>query len=77
MLRIEQEGTTQEQIPADWRPRFADAYRLQLQAWISALAAGDKPSLAGGQDGLNASLVAQAMIQSLHSDGAATKVNYL
>jgi myo-inositol 2-dehydrogenase/D-chiro-inositol 1-dehydrogenase len=77
LLGIEQEGTRQEQIPADWRPRFADAYRLQLQAWISALAAGDKPSLAGAQDGLNAALVAQAMIQSLHSDGAATKVNYL
>jgi myo-inositol 2-dehydrogenase/D-chiro-inositol 1-dehydrogenase len=77
LLGIEQEGTRQEQIPADWRPRFADAYRLQLQAWISALAAGEKPSLAGAQDGLNAALVAQAMIQSLHSDGAATKVNYL
>jgi myo-inositol 2-dehydrogenase/D-chiro-inositol 1-dehydrogenase len=76
LLRIEQEGTRQEQIPADWRPRFADAYRLQLQAWISALAAGEKPSLAGAQDGLNAALVAQAMIQSLHSDGAATKVSY-
>ena len=77
LLGIEQEGTRQEQIPADWRPRFADAYRLQLQAWISALAAGDKPSLAGAQDGLNAALVAQAMIQSLHSDGTATKVKYL
>jgi myo-inositol 2-dehydrogenase/D-chiro-inositol 1-dehydrogenase len=77
LLGIEQEGTRQEHIPADWRPRFADAYRLQLQAWISALAAGDKPSLAGAQDGLNAALVAQAMIQSLHSDGTATKVKYL
>ncbi|WP_255770899.1 Gfo/Idh/MocA family oxidoreductase [Pseudarthrobacter sulfonivorans] len=75
-LLFEQEGTKQEQVPADWRPRFADAYRLQLQAWISALAAGDKPALAGAQDGLNASLVAQAMIQSLHSDGAVTKVSY-
>ena len=26
--------------PADWRPRFADAYRLELQAWVDALAAG-------------------------------------
>jgi myo-inositol 2-dehydrogenase / D-chiro-inositol 1-dehydrogenase len=76
LLRIEQQGTRQERIPADWRPRFADAYRLQLQAWISALADGEEPSLAGAQDGLNASLVAQAMIQSLHSDGAVTKVSY-
>ena len=42
-VALEQEGTKQAQIPADWRPRFADAYRLQLQAWISALAAGEKP----------------------------------
>jgi myo-inositol 2-dehydrogenase/D-chiro-inositol 1-dehydrogenase len=76
LLGIEQEGTRQALIPADWRPRFADAYRLQLQAWISALASGEKPSLAGAQDGLNASLVAQAMIQSLHSDGSSTKVSY-
>ncbi|AFR29048.1 Gfo/Idh/MocA family oxidoreductase [Arthrobacter sp. Rue61a] len=76
LLGIEQDGTRQAVIPADWRPRFADAYRLQLQAWISALAGGEAPSLAGAQDGLNASLVAQAMIQSLHSDGTTTKVSY-
>jgi myo-inositol 2-dehydrogenase / D-chiro-inositol 1-dehydrogenase len=25
---------------ADWRPRFADAYRLQLQAWVDSVVAG-------------------------------------
>jgi myo-inositol 2-dehydrogenase/D-chiro-inositol 1-dehydrogenase len=29
--------------PADWRPRFADAYRIELQAWVAAVAAG-RPS---------------------------------
>ncbi|NWL11100.1 inositol 2-dehydrogenase [Paenarthrobacter nitroguajacolicus] len=76
LLGIEQDGARQELIPADWRPRFADAYRLQLQAWISALAGGEPTPLAGAQDGLNASLVAQAMIQSLHSEGTSTKVSY-
>jgi len=76
LLDIEQGGLKQQIIPADWRPRFADAYRLQLQAWISALANGEAPVLAGAQDGLNASLVAQAMIQSLRSEGTSTKVNY-
>ncbi|MGY4541491.1 myo-inositol 2-dehydrogenase/D-chiro-inositol 1-dehydrogenase [Arthrobacter sp. UYNi723] len=76
LLGIRQDGIGRTGIPADWRPRFADAYRLQLQAWISALAQGEQPPLAGAQDGLNASLVAQAMIQSLHSDGAYTKVSY-
>lgn len=76
LLGVQQAGLSQTAIPADWRPRFAEAYRLQLQAWISALAQGEQPPLAGAQDGLNASLVAQAMIQSLHSDGAYTKVSY-
>lgn len=76
LLGIEQDGVRQASIPADWRPRFADAYRIQLQAWVSALAGGEAPPLAGAQDGLNAALVAQAMIQSLHSDGSSTKVSY-
>src|SRR5664280_2304775 len=31
--------------PADWRPRFADAYRLELQAWIDGVTGG-QPSAA-------------------------------
>ncbi|QDG60947.1 Gfo/Idh/MocA family oxidoreductase [Pseudarthrobacter sp. NIBRBAC000502771] len=76
LLSVEEAGTRRAAVPADWRPRFADAYRLQLQAWITALRHGDQPSLASALDGLHASLVAQAMIHSLHSDGAYTKVNY-
>jgi myo-inositol 2-dehydrogenase/D-chiro-inositol 1-dehydrogenase len=75
-LAVQQEGQRRSEVPADWRPRFADAYRLQLQAWISALAAGERAPLATGKDGLAASQVAQAMIRSLHSDGAYTKVIY-
>lgn len=63
-------------IPADWRACFTDAYRLQLQAWISALEKGEPAPLATGEDGLRASQLTQAMIRSLHSDGAYTKVVY-
>lgn len=76
LLNVEEDGMQRSAIPADWRPRFADAYRLQLQAWITALSEGDQPPLAGAMDGLHASLVASAMIHSMHSDGAFTKVNY-
>lgn len=76
LLGVEEEGARRTAVPADWRPRFADAYRLQLQAWITALGQGDQPPLAGAMDGLHAALVAHAMIRSLHSDGAATKVSY-
>lgn len=76
LLGIEENGDHRTAVPADWRPRFADAYRLQLQAWITALNDGDQPPLAGAMDGYNASLVATAIINSMHSDGAFTKVIY-
>jgi myo-inositol 2-dehydrogenase/D-chiro-inositol 1-dehydrogenase len=75
-LAVQQEGQRRSDIPADWRPRFADAYRLQLQAWVTALEGAEPAPLATGEDGLRASQVAQAMIRSLHSDGAFTKVIY-
>jgi myo-inositol 2-dehydrogenase/D-chiro-inositol 1-dehydrogenase len=76
VLAIQEEGQRRSGIPGDWRPRFADAYRLQLQAWISALERGEPATLATGEDGLRASQAAQATIRSLHSDGAYTKVIY-
>jgi myo-inositol 2-dehydrogenase/D-chiro-inositol 1-dehydrogenase len=50
--------------PADWRPRFADAYRLQAQAWIAAIA-GNAGAGASAWDGYAAAAVAEAGLQSL------------
>jgi myo-inositol 2-dehydrogenase/D-chiro-inositol 1-dehydrogenase len=50
--------------PADWRPRFADAYRLQAQAWINAILSGTSVG-AGSWDGYRAAAVAEAGLQSL------------
>ncbi|WP_026534287.1 Gfo/Idh/MocA family oxidoreductase [Arthrobacter sp. H14] len=66
----------------DWRPRFADAYRIELQAWISSLVPGaeggpgvDRGStLATARDGLQASIVADSVIDSMHNGGAWTAV---
>lgn len=55
--------------PADWRPRFAEAYRAQLQGWVDSIAAGVRSPLASGQDGLTATVVAQAMIASMLDGG--------
>ncbi|MFJ3798419.1 Gfo/Idh/MocA family oxidoreductase [Streptomyces sp. NPDC090088] len=60
--------------PADWRPRFADAYRLELQAWTDAVAEGRPAPLATAHDGLVASAVAEAVIASMHADGRTTAV---
>jgi myo-inositol 2-dehydrogenase/D-chiro-inositol 1-dehydrogenase len=59
---------------ADWRPRFADAYRLELQAWVDAVRDGLPTPLATGRDGLAASTVAEAVIASMRADGRTTKV---
>jgi len=63
--------------PADWRPRFADAYRLELQAWIDLLESGNtgQPTvLASAHDGLVAAVVAEAVIKSMHDGGRTTAV---
>jgi len=51
--------------PADWRPRFAEAYRLQNMAWVKSIETG-KPAGASAWDGYAATLVAEAGVQSLN-----------
>ncbi|GAB2584931.1 Gfo/Idh/MocA family oxidoreductase [Microlunatus antarcticus] len=60
--------------PPDWRPRFADAYRLELQAWVDYLGGADRGPLATAYDGMVASAVADAVIASMRSDGARVRV---
>lgn len=54
---------------ADWRPRFADAYRRQDRAWVESLTSGHVSPLANATDGLIAALVAEAAIISMRSGG--------
>jgi myo-inositol 2-dehydrogenase/D-chiro-inositol 1-dehydrogenase len=54
--------------PVDWRPRFAEAYRLQGQAWIKAIGRGNPVGNTDGAsawDGYAASAVAEAGLTSL------------
>lgn len=50
--------------PADWRPRFADAYRLQALAWVGSILGGT-PAGASSWDGYRAALAAEAGLRSL------------
>lgn len=50
--------------PADWRPWFADAYRIQAQAWINSIRHGNTCG-ASAWDGYAASAVAEAGLLSL------------
>jgi myo-inositol 2-dehydrogenase/D-chiro-inositol 1-dehydrogenase len=59
-------GARSTPVPADWRPRFADAYRRELQDWVDGLAAG-RATGPGAWDGYAAAAVAQACVASLHT----------
>ena len=61
--------------PADWRPRFADAYRLELQAWVEAVAAGRRSPLPTSRDGLTATAVAEAVMASMNNGGTVVAVH--
>ena len=61
--------------PADWRARFSDAYRLELQAWIDSLVEGTRSSLASAHDALRAGAVAEAVIASMRDGGTTVAVD--
>ena len=52
--------------PADWRPRFAEAYRLQNSAWLKSIET-DTPAGASAWDGYAATLIAEAGVASLET----------
>jgi len=57
-------------LPVDWRPRFAEAYRRELQAWIDGLSTGAVDTdLATAWDGYCATVLAQAGVAALDVDG--------
>lgn len=62
--------------PADWRPRYAEAYRLELTEWIDALSSGRLPTLATAEDGLRAAIVADAIVDSMNDGGRTVRVDY-
>jgi len=59
---------------ADWRQRFGDAYRLELQAWVDHLVHGAASELATAHDGLVASAVSHAVLRSMAGGGIWTTV---
>ena len=61
-------GRRSAAVAPDWRVRFADAYRVELQDWVDGLAA----ARVGGPsswDGYAAAAVTEACVTSLHHGG--------
>jgi myo-inositol 2-dehydrogenase/D-chiro-inositol 1-dehydrogenase len=55
-----------ERYAPDWRPRFAEAYRLQNKAWIRAIETGvPSPIAANAWNGYCATIIAEAGVRAL------------
>jgi myo-inositol 2-dehydrogenase / D-chiro-inositol 1-dehydrogenase len=54
-------------VPRDWRDRFAEAYRRQLQDWVDAVRAGRPAQGASAWDGYAATVAARACVAALES----------
>lgn len=64
--RINAELGARTGYPADWRPRFAEAYRRQAQDWIRSIRRGLTSEIgASAWDGYSAARLAEAAGQSL------------
>ncbi|WP_336852396.1 Gfo/Idh/MocA family oxidoreductase [Sinomonas albida] len=70
LLELNLERRRATDYPADWRPRFADAYRIELQAWIDSLHDGKASPLATAREGLRASEIGAALAASIAAGGA-------
>ena len=69
--------TRHTRYPADWRPRYAAAYRAEVQSWVDAIRGTyDGSALAGAVDGYRATAVAHAVIASMGTDGRTVIVDY-
>ncbi|MBB3039465.1 Gfo/Idh/MocA family oxidoreductase [Hoyosella altamirensis] len=71
---VDVSGRRGTRYPSDWRPRFADSYRRELQAWVGAIMSGSPTPLATARDGLAASAVAEAVVTSMNSGGKTVTV---
>jgi myo-inositol 2-dehydrogenase/D-chiro-inositol 1-dehydrogenase len=56
------------ETPPDWRDRFRDAYRAQMQAWVAALHGGPLEG-ASAWDGYRAIRVTEACLEAWRSGG--------
>ncbi len=68
---IRRDGVQSFPFAADWRLRFAHAYRRQMQAFVDSIANG-RPVGANAWDGLVATAIAEAGIAALASGRAET-----
>ena len=68
LTELHSELQARESYAPDWRPRFAEAYRLQNKAWIQSIMTGKPSSIASNSwDGYCSTLIAEAGVKALAS----------
>jgi myo-inositol 2-dehydrogenase/D-chiro-inositol 1-dehydrogenase len=65
-LSLRRDGLEGRQVGTDFVARFADAYRVELAAWVDGVRTGSLPA-PSAWDGHLANLTAFAAVESLHS----------
>jgi myo-inositol 2-dehydrogenase/D-chiro-inositol 1-dehydrogenase len=64
---VRRAGSAGRGLPGDWRPRFAEAYRRELQDWVDGLRAKLTGGGASAWDGYCATAVAQVCLMALET----------
>jgi myo-inositol 2-dehydrogenase/D-chiro-inositol 1-dehydrogenase len=64
---LRKDSGARTRLPADWRPRFAEAYRRQVQDWVDGLRTDGVPRSATAWDGYVATAVAAACVTALET----------
>ena len=66
LTRTRRNGAEEGAFPANWVPRFRDAYRLQNQAWIDGIRNGTPPADGStAWDGLVATCLADQIVEAM------------
>jgi myo-inositol 2-dehydrogenase/D-chiro-inositol 1-dehydrogenase len=63
-LRLDGEGLTHPGLMPTWQDRFADTYKQELDAFVTACETGKRPVLASLEDGVAAQRIAEAAKRS-------------
>ncbi|NGO41128.1 Gfo/Idh/MocA family protein [Streptomyces ureilyticus] len=56
-------------VMQDWKDRFAEAFDTEFREWIASVAAGAEPTGPSAWDGYAATVITDAAVRSLESDG--------
>ncbi|MFE0102863.1 Gfo/Idh/MocA family protein [Streptomyces sp. NPDC059009] len=59
----------------DWQHRFASAFDTELREWVAGVAAGGEPQGPSAWDGYAATVITDAAVESLESDGQVVNVD--